>query len=403
MTNCNTILLGDCIDRLQEIPENSIDLIYLDPPFFTGKVFTGTARDSLKQYSFRDIWDSSSEYAKFLFDRLLLCKPLLKETGSIFVHCDRNSTHIIRKLLDTIFGEDNFQSEIIWSYKRWSNAKKGLLHQHQNILFYSKSNDFKWNPQFVEYSATTNLDQILQKREKNNVGQSVYATDHHGEIIYGGAKKGVPLGDVWEIPYLNPKAKERTGYPTQKPLILLEKIIELTTDKNDVVLDPFCGSSTTLVAAQLLHRQYIGIDISQDAIEMSQSRINQPVKTESDLLKKGVDAYKNEDIWVMEHLKHFDCSRIPRNKGLDAILKDEVDQKTVFLRVQHKDEALEQAYLLMQKALKTKPMSIGILIQTSINGRLLEIDEKIKVIKSLKCQLDEKVLKSHHQDFFQLI
>ncbi len=403
MTNCNTILLGDCIDRLQEIPENSIDLIYLDPPFFTGKVFTGTARDSLKQYSFRDIWDSSSEYAKFLFDRLLLCKPLLKETGSIFVHCDRNSTHIIRKLLDTIFGEDNFQSEIIWSYKRWSNAKKGLLHQHQNILFYSKSNDFKWNPQFVEYSATTNLDQILQKREKNNVGQSVYATDHHGEIIYGGAKKGVPLGDVWEIPYLNPKAKERTGYPTQKPLILLEKIIELTTDKNDVVLDPFCGSGTTLVAAQLLHRQYIGINISQDAIEMSQSRINQPVKTESDLLKKGVDAYKNEDIWVMEHLKHFDCSRIPRNKGLDAILKDEVDQKTVFLRVQHKDEALEQAYLLMQKALKTKPMSIGILIQTSINGRLLEIDEKIKVIKSLKCQLDEKVLKSHHQDFFQLI
>lgn len=403
MTNCNTILLGDCIDRLQEIPENSIDLIYLDPPFFTGKVFTGTARDSLKQYSFRDIWDSSSEYAKFLFDRLLLCKPLLKETGSIFVHCDRNSTHIIRKLLDTIFGEDNFQSEIIWSYKRWSNAKKGLLHQHQNILFYSKSNDFKWNPQFVEYSATTNLDQILQKREKNNVGQSVYATDHHGEIIYGGAKKGVPLGDVWEIPYLNPKAKERTGYPTQKPLILLEKIIELTTDKNDVVLDPFCGSGTTLVAAQLLHRQYIGIDISQDAIEMSQSRINQPVKTESDLLKKGVDAYKNEDIWVMEHLKHFDCSRIPRNKGLDAILKDEVNQKTVFLRVQHKDEALEQAYLLMQKALKTKPMSIGILIQTSINGRLLDIDEKIKVIKSLKCQLDEKVLKSHHQDFFQLI
>ena len=87
---------------------------------------------------------------------------------------------------------------------------------------------------------------------------------------------------------MNPKAKERTGYPTQKPLILLEKIIELTTDKNDVVLDPFCGSGTTLVAAQLLHRQYIGIDISQDAIEMSQSRINQPVKTESDLLKKGV-------------------------------------------------------------------------------------------------------------------
>jgi site-specific DNA-methyltransferase (adenine-specific) len=384
----DSVLLGDCLDHLKTIPENSVDLIYLDPPFLTGKVFTGISKDTLKTYSFDDIWESSSEYAKFLFDRLLQCKFLLKDTGSIFVHCDRNSTHVIRKVLDIVFGENNFQSEIIWSYKRWSNSKKGLLNQHQNIFFYSKSDNFKWNQQFVDYSATTNLDQILQKRERNNLGQSVYATNNDGEVVYGGAKKGVPLGDVWEIPFLNPKAKERTGYPTQKPLILLEKIIELTTNRNDVVLDPFCGSGTTLVAAKLLERRYIGIDISADAIELTKTRLNKPIKTESHLLKKGVDSYKNEDPWVTKHLAPFNYSRIPRNKGLDAILKNEIDNKTVFIRVQHKAESLDEAYFLMKKSLKSKPSSIGILIQTEPTGRVIQ-DENIRILKSLECQLNQ--------------
>lgn len=398
----DSVLLGDCLDHLKSIPENSVDLIYLDPPFLTGKVFTGIAKDTLKTYSFDDIWESSSEYAKFLFDRLLQCKFLLKDTGSIFVHCDRNSTHVIRKVLDIVFGENNFQSEIIWSYKRWSNSKKGLLNQHQNIFFYSKSDNFKWNQQFVDYSATTNLDQILQKRERNNLGQSVYATNNDGEVVYGGAKKGVPLGDVWEIPFLNPKAKERTGYPTQKPLILLEKIIELTTNRNDVVLDPFCGSGTTLVAAKLLERQYIGIDISADAIELTKTRLNKPIKTESHLLKKGVDSYKNEDPWVTEHLAPFNYSRIPRNKGLDAILKNEIDNKTVFIRVQHKAESLDEAYFLMKKSLKSKPSSIGILIQTEPTGRVVQ-DENIRILKSLECQLNQGDYNSTFSDTLELI
>ncbi|MFV5483464.1 DNA-methyltransferase [Acinetobacter towneri] len=398
----NTVLLGDCLDHLKKIPENSVDLIYLDPPFLTGKVFTGISKNALKTYSFDDIWESSTEYAKFLFDRLIQCKFILKDTGSIFVHCDRNSTHIVRKVLDMIFGEDNFQSEIIWSYKRWSNAKKGLLNQHQNIFFYSKSANFKWNQEFVDYSATTNLDQILQKRERNDLGQSIYATDHNGEVVYGGAKKGVPLGDVWEIPFLNPKAKERTGYPTQKPLILLEKIIKLTTDEGDVVLDPFCGSGTTLVAAKLLGREYLGIDISEDAVELANSRLEQPVKTESHLLKKGVAAYKNEDPWIMEHLTSFNYSRIPRNKGLDAILKDEIDNKTVFLRVQHKHESLDEAFLLMKKSLKNKPSSMGILIQTKPSNINILCDEKINIVKSLKCQVEEEIRQSSFENIVQL-
>ena len=134
-------------------------------------------------------------------------------------------------------------------------------------------------------------------------------------------KKGVPLSDVWEIPYLNPKAKERVGYPTQKHLLLIERIIKLVTDKGDTVLDPFCGSGTTLVAAQLMKRRYIGIDQSKSAIELSKQRLNNPIKTESNLLKKGKRAYIHQDPKIMKLLSHLHITPVPRNKGIDGFLK----------------------------------------------------------------------------------
>lgn len=383
------VLEGDCLNLLQGIDSKSIDMIYLDPPFFTGKVFSGISKDNLTQYFFKDTWIDSSEYKLFLQERLTLCKKVMKDTGSIFVHCDRNATHLIRDLLDQIFGQDNFQSEIIWYYKRWSNAKKGLLNQHQNILFYSKSKKFKWNNKFVDYSATTNIDQILQKRQRNEVGTAVYATTSDGEVINGGSKKGVPLGDVWEIPFLNPKAKERTGYPTQKPLILLERIIELVTDEGDMVLDPFCGSGTTLVASKLLKRHAIGIEISKEAVNLAQERLASLVKTESHLMNKGIESYKNNDPWVEKHLASFEYVRVHRNKGLDGLLKQEGNDKAIFLKVQKESESLEDAYQLMEQALKSKYQSSGILIQTKSDRLNCEKSAKIKVIKSLDCQLSD--------------
>lgn len=158
----------------------------------------------------------------------------------------------MRIILDDEFGESNFRSEIIWAYKRWSNAKKGLLSGHQTIFFYSKTDNFKFNTMYTEYSPTTNVDQILQERVRNSAGKASYKYDKKGDIVIAKEKKGVPLSDVWEIPFLNPKARERTGYPTQKPVELLEKIIKISTDEGDSVFDPFCGSGTTLVAAKIL-------------------------------------------------------------------------------------------------------------------------------------------------------
>lgn len=134
---------GDCLGLLQQLSDESVDLIYMDPPFFTDKAQSLKTRDRTREFSYNDLWKDSNEYAEFFFHRLVQMKRVLRSTGNIFVHCDKNATHIIRALLDDVFGEEYFQSEIIWSYKRWSNSRKGLLSTHQTIYFYSKSEDRK--------------------------------------------------------------------------------------------------------------------------------------------------------------------------------------------------------------------------------------------------------------------
>lgn len=350
----HTLHTGDCYSILQGIGDESIDLVYVDPPFFTQKIHSLTTRDGARTYSFRDLWQSAEQYGDFLLPRLKECQRCLRNTGSLFFHCDDNSGHIARLLLDSVFGSENFRSEIIWSYRRWSNSKKGLMPNHQNIFFYSKSAEFKFNALNTAYSESTNLDQILQRRVRDGRGKAIYDRDAQGEPISNGAKKGVPLGDVWEIPYLNPKAKERVGYPTQKPVLLLERILELCTDQRDVVLDPFCGSGTTLVAATLLNRKSIGIDISDEAIGLTQKRLNAPHKTESRLMELGRDNYARNDLHVLEHLKGVAWHPVHRNKGIDAILAQEVQGRPVCVRIQREHETVEQAASALIQAAKGK-------------------------------------------------
>lgn len=391
----NTIHEGDCLDIMNSIEKNSIDLIYLDPPFFTKKKHKLKNRERTTEFSFNDIWNSNQAYADFLFDRISLMRELLKDSGSIFVHCDKNGEHIIRAILDTIFGSNNFQSEIIWSYKRWSNSKKGLLPSHQNIYFYSKSKDFKFNTIYTSYSESTNIDQILQKRTRDKHNKSIYALNENGEFQTGTKKKGVPLNDVWDIPYLNPKAKERVGYPTQKPLLLLERIIEITTNEHDLVLDPFCGSGTTCVAAKLLNRNYIGIDNSQDAVALAIKRINTPIKTDSNLLKNGRKSYDNADKYALSLLKGLDFNPVQRNKGIDAILVNLYKDSPVLVRTQRNNETLSEAASHLIKAQKTKKAKKVILIQTN-ESDIFDSDinhEGLVVLRSPSLEI-ENILKT---------
>lgn len=319
----NEVYNIDCLEGMKKIKKNSVDLIYLDPPFFTQKKHKLFDKKG-KEYFFEDTWKNIHEYKNFMKIRFIEMKRILKETGSIFVHCDRNANHIIRTLLDEVLGGNNFQHEIIWVYKRWSNSKKGLLNSHQNIYHFSKSDKYKFNVIYKDYSLTTNIDQILQYRERDSNGKSIYKKDKNGDNIYSNIKKGVPLNDVWEIPFLNPRAKERVGYPTQKPLQLLENIINISTNEGDIILDPFLGSGTTVVAAKLLNRNYIGFDVNFDAIKISMERLKNPIKTESNLLKNGISSYDNKTEKEKKILSRYDCNIIQRNKGLDAILKKNI-------------------------------------------------------------------------------
>lgn len=391
----NKIICDDCVDGLKKIEDDMVDLIYMDPPFFTQDVQRLSSKELKTEFSFSDKWNSMDEYLLFMEKRLKECKRTLKDTGSIFVHCDRNASHYLKVLLDKIFGMKNFQSEIIWTYKRWSNSKKGLLNNHQVILFYSKTDRFKFNRIYTDYSETTNIDQILQDRVRDKDGKAKYKTDVNGDVVIGQSKKGVPLSDVWEIPYLNPKAKERVGYPTQKPIILLEQIIKLVTDEGDIVVDPFAGSGTTLVAAKMLNRKYYGLDISKDAVSLTEDRLETLVKTDSFLLKKGKAAYQNLSDIQMAILKSIGATPVQRNNGIDGFLSEYVDGKPVSVKIQQEEETLDEAINKLIKASKTKKCRYMVLIRTHMDFMKIfdfnSVPQDVVIIDSYEMQLDNEI------------
>ena len=393
----NKIYQGNSVEKLKEIEANKVDLIYFDPPFFTQRKHTLTNKDNSKTYEFDDKYNSIEEYLTLVENVLEQSKRVLKNSGSVFLHCDKTASHNIRLVMDKVFGRENFQSEIIWSYKRWSNAKKGLLNGHQVIFFYSKTQDFKFNTLYTDYSATTNLDQILQDRERDENGKSVYKRDENGKVILGKEKKGVPLSDVWEIPYLNPKAKERTGYPTQKPVLLLNQILNIVTDEGDLVVDPFCGSGTTCVSAKSLKRQFIGIDISQDAVELTNSRLEEMVISESNLLNKGTNEYQEKSEKELAILQNINAFPVQRNSGIDGFLKDHFEGMPVPVKIQGEYETIEDAIKKLEKASYGKYYKMKILIQTRETGisRLFGFDSDVTIIKSLELQTKDLLNKNN--------
>ncbi len=393
---------GNCLEKLAEIESNIVDLIYLDPPFFTQKTHSLKNRENTKEYSFEDKWESITEYVEFISQVLKECKRVLKNTGSIFLHCDKIASHYLRIALDNIFGIVNFQSEIIWSYKRWSNSKKGLLNSHQTIYFYSKSIDFKFNTLFTDYSPTTNLDQILQARVRNNNGKTTYMKDELGDLVLSKEKKGVPLSDVWNIPYLNPKAKERSGYPTQKPVLLLSQIIKIASNEGDLILDPFCGSGTTLLAAKQLCRDFIGFDISSEAIELTKNRLNEMVISSSKLLNLGENSYIGHSEKELSILNNISALAVQRNSGIDGILSSYIDKKPVAIKIQKENETLsESKNKLINSTKSDKYYKYKILVKTNnLHEELLfddvfEMDnENIIIIDSYDILINQLLKKS---------
>ncbi len=367
--------LGDCLAILQAMERGAVQSAYLDPPFFTQKVHRLAPRDRSKEFSFEDLWSSQKEYGTFLLERLRAVHRVLSNRGSIFFHCDRNAVHLARFLLDEVFGSEYFRSEIIWHYRRWSNSQRGLLPAHQTLLYYTKSDQYTFNEIWTEYSPATNVDQILQRRSRDEFNKSVYDRDNEGNVIANGNKPGVPLSDVWDIPFLNPKAKERTGYPTQKPLLLLERIIALASNEGDCILDPFCGSGTTLVAAQALSRKAIGIDVSEQAVGLTKRRLADSVRSTSRLVEVGREAYRNVDQMALAMLQGVEYVPVQRNNGIDAILKQEFDGGPVPIRVQRAGETLLDAAWKLSRAAAGKGAKLMFVVVLTRGGCFEFADE----------------------------
>lgn len=283
----NMLLCGDNLPFLQMLLEQGkkVDLVYLDPPFATGKDFSTQIKLKnkkllLKSVVYQDFRQGDFfDYLAMLKKRFTIIKALMQTTASIFVHLDYRAVHYIKVMLDEIFGRENFRNQIIWSYRDPSGrTSRSFLRKHDTILFYSKSKDYYFD-----------VDSVRIPYAENTQKQAV-----RGDISFGRKTKlhplGRPLTDVWDIPIINSQAKERLGYPTQKPLALLERIIKACSKENDVVLDPFCGSGTTLEVSEKLKRFWIGIEKNSYGIHLCRKRIIKSAKTPSFVEYQEIDS-----------------------------------------------------------------------------------------------------------------
>lgn len=292
----NKIFWGDNLQVMSHMLKDyrgSINMIYIDPPFDSKadykkkiKVKNNKAEgdiSSFEEKQYGDIW-TNDEYLQFMYERAILLRELLSDEGTLFLHCDSHQSMYLRCVFDEIFGPEYFKNEIIWHYEKWT-APSGDSFQknHDTIFMYSKGKN--------KFNTLKEITKNLEQKYKNGYligggygsnGLVVYDKDNPKvqELITSGKyqvhyadMKGKPLSDVWYIPFINPQALERTGYPTQKPEQLLERIIKVSTDPGDLVFDCFMGSGTTQAIALKLGRKFIGADINLGAIQTTTKRL----------------------------------------------------------------------------------------------------------------------------------
>ncbi len=267
----NKLILGDNLEILKSLPPESVDLCYIDPPFFSNRNYEVIWGDEGEVRSFKDRWSGGMEhYIAWLKERVEQIHRILKPTGSLYLHCDWHADAYIRvNILDKIFGMQNFRNEIVWCYTGASGAVKNFPKKHDTIYWYSKS----------EKKYIFNSEELRLPYKKSNLAAgktsfSVLDEESRQQRLKELDNRGKLIEDYWiDLPIVNSMAKERIGYPTQKPEALLERIIKASSNEGDVVMDCFCGGGTTLAVADRLKRGWIGVDDSKIAIKVSAERL----------------------------------------------------------------------------------------------------------------------------------
>lgn len=340
LIDTRVIYCGDCLDQLRDLPPNCVDLIYIDPPFNSNRNYEVFWGEGKEKRAFEDRHASTQAYIDYMRPRCVEMARVLKKTGSFYYHCDWHASHYVKVMLDQIFDEDNFVNEIIWKRQSAHNdAKQGSRHLgrvHDTIFFYSGGKDYTFTHQYRPYDESyvekfyKHIDPASGRpyslgditapggaaEAKGNPFYKFLGVERYwrfsesemerlyqaGEIVqvkpgavprqkrYLDTGKGVPIGTVWDdIGPIQSSAEESLGYPTQKPLALLERILALSSKDNDVVLDAFCGCGTALVAAQNMKRQWIGIDMSPTACRVMAKRLRDVchLREDEDLWRSG--------------------------------------------------------------------------------------------------------------------
>ncbi len=311
----NSLYTCDNLFLLNGMNSESVDLIYLDPPFNSKRTYSAPVGSKSAGASFKDMWgwdDVNVAYLERLYEthpeisdyigligqmhskpmmayiaymtqRLFEMKRILKPTGSIYLHVDPTASHYLKNIMDGIFGKSNFRNEIAWCYSSGGVSKKWFSKKHDVILWYSQSKTYHFNPQYRPYSEGTKQRGLTQYKKNLNENYQL-------------REEGALQKDWWDdiTPLLSPTNKERTGYPTQKPLALLHRIIKASSNEGDVVFDPFCGCATACVASQQLNRKWIGCDIEEKAADILVERLSDDAGMFSDFIHVTTPPQRND-------------------------------------------------------------------------------------------------------------
>lgn len=304
-----TLYFGDNLEILRKkIPDESFDLIYLDPPFNSNRSYNVLFKEGLQDSpaqikAFEDSWHWTREskstldylvtktnekisnlmlalekmighndmmaYLTMMTVRLIELQRVLKKTGSLYLHCDPTASHYLKIVLDVIFGKQNFRNEIVWTYRRWPSKSKLFQTMHDIIFFYVKD----INKEYIFNTIYQPLADITLKIHKGKRQQATFIDGKRLSRDQEEESMGTPIPDYWYIPAVAGNAKERLGYPTQKPEALLERIIEASSNEGDWILDPFCGCGTTISVAEKFKRSWVGVDITALAINLIKHRL----------------------------------------------------------------------------------------------------------------------------------
>lgn len=359
----NKIYWGDNLQAMSHLLKTyrgKISLIYIDPPFdskadykkkiqLRGKTVEND-RTAFEEKQYTDIW-TNDEYLQFMYKRLILLRELLADNGSIYLHCDPTAGHYIKIIMDEIFGIEQFQNEIVWAYTGGTDRKKGFQKKHDLILFYSKSPNFIFNPVYIPFSESA-----IKRFNKTDEQGRKYKINRlaDGRVTKTYMKtEGKLAPDYWHFNILVKSHSEATGYPTQKPEALIERIIKASSKPGDIVFDCFMGSGTTQAVAMKHGRRFIGADINLGAVETATERLcalateiqeNTPHQ-EIDLQDEGAEEPKTFYTgFEVYNVNHYDVFRNP------------VEAKNLLI-----------------EALEIQPLSTGGIYDGEKDGRMVKI------------------------------